>query len=96
MPTNLIAHTTSVCQVIIPAPYWVSYPEMARLAGAELVIVPSSAAEGFLLSPERLQAAITPASRLLILCSPSNPSGAVFPLHTLQVLLLWQDQDLEN
>lgn len=65
-------------QVIIPAPYWVSYPEMARLAGAESVIV-DTGATGFLLTADALRAALTPRSRLLILCSPSNPSGAVYP-----------------
>lgn len=71
-------------QVIIPAPFWVSYPEMARLAGAEAVVVPSTASEGFQPSVQRLQASITARSRLLILCSPSNPSGAVLPLELLQ------------
>ncbi len=65
-------------QVIIPAPYWVSYPEMARLAGAESVIV-DTGATGFLLTAEALQKALTPRSRLLILCTPSNPTGAVYP-----------------
>lgn len=71
-------------EVIIPAPYWVSYPEMARLAGAIPRIIPTSAAEGFLISPEQLNEALTPNSRLLILCSPSNPSGAVYPPEVLE------------
>lgn len=66
------------CQVIIPAPYWVSYPEMACLAGATPVIVDSTPAQGFKLTPQALQAALTPRSRLLILCTPSNPTGAVY------------------
>ena len=65
-------------QVIIPAPYWVSYPEMARLAGATPVIVDATPAEGFRLTPEKLRTALTPQSRLLILCTPSNPTGAVY------------------
>jgi len=65
--------------VIIPAPFWVSYPEMARLAGAEAVVLPSTADDGFLISAEQLEAALTERSRLLILCTPSNPSGAVYP-----------------
>ncbi|KAL6781808.1 hypothetical protein ACKKBF_B09475 [Auxenochlorella protothecoides x Auxenochlorella symbiontica] len=73
-------------QVLIPAPYWVSYPEMARLAGATPVVLPCPAAEGFLLTPRRLASALTPASRLLILCSPSNPTGAVYPEATLRAL----------
>ena len=66
------------CQVIIPAPYWVSYPEMARLAGADPVIVEATPEEGFRLTPAKLRAALTPRSRLLILCTPSNPTGAVY------------------
>jgi hypothetical protein len=65
-------------QVIIPAPFWVSYPEMARLAGAVPVIVDSPAEEGFRLTPDRLRLALSPRSRLLILCTPSNPTGAVY------------------
>ena len=66
-------------QVIIPAPFWVSYPEMARLAGGEAVVLHSTADDGFLVSAEQLEAALTERSRLLILCTPSNPSGAVYP-----------------
>ncbi len=65
-------------EVIIPAPYWVSYPEMARLAGAEPVIVPTTADDGYLMSAAALEAAITPSARLLILCTPSNPTGGVY------------------
>jgi aspartate aminotransferase len=65
-------------EVVIPAPYWVSYPEMAKLAGAVPVPVLSTDASGFKLSPERLEAAITPRTRLLILNSPGNPTGAVY------------------
>lgn len=73
-------------EVLIPAPYWVSYPEMARLAGATPVALPCPAADDFLLTPAALEAALTPASRLLILCSPSNPSGAVYPESRLREL----------
>ena len=62
-------------EVIIPAPYWVSYPEMAALAGATPVIIDTAADDGFLLTPEALEAALTPRSRMLILCTPSNPTG---------------------
>lgn len=65
-------------EAIIPAPYWVSYPEMVRMAEAEPVCVTASASNGFLMSPSELSAAITPATRLLILNSPSNPTGAVY------------------
>ncbi|GIL58559.1 hypothetical protein Vafri_13499 [Volvox africanus] len=73
-------------EVIIPAPYWVSYTEMVRLAGATPVVVPTTPEEGFLMSPEKLAAALTPRSRLLILCTPSNPTGAVYPREHLEAL----------
>lgn len=62
-------------EVIIPAPYWVSYPEMVTLTGAQSVIVPCSEAHGFKLHPDELEKAITPRTRLLIMNSPSNPTG---------------------
>ena len=65
-------------QVLIPAPYWVSYPEMAKLAGAKPVIINCPAKDGFLLTPAALKFSLTAASRLLILCSPSNPTGSVY------------------
>ncbi|KAK6924114.1 Aminotransferase, class I/classII [Dillenia turbinata] len=71
-------------EVIIPAPYWVSYPEMARLADAKPVILPTLISENFLLDPKLLESKITEKSRLLILCSPSNPSGSVYPKHILE------------
>ena len=79
----LLATCAEGDEVVIPAPFWVSYPEMARMAGADPVIVRSTAAEGFLMSAESLERALTPRSRLLILCSPSNPSGAVYPRERL-------------
>ncbi len=72
-------------QVLIPAPYWVSYPEMARMAGAEAVIVETALEEGFLLAPEQLAAALSPSARVLILCSPSNPTGTVYDEARLRV-----------
>lgn len=65
-------------QVLIPAPFWVSYPEIAKLAGAKPVIVDCPAQDDFLLTPAALKARLTPASRLLILCTPSNPTGSVY------------------
>ena len=65
-------------EAIVPAPYWVSYPEMIRLANAEPVRVATTPAHGFLMQPEELAAAITPATKLLILNSPCNPTGAVY------------------
>jgi len=64
-------------EVIVPAPYWVSYPEMVRLAGGRPIVVETAETEGFRLSGERLAAAITPRTRALILNSPVNPTGAV-------------------
>jgi bifunctional aspartate aminotransferase and glutamate/aspartate-prephenate aminotransferase len=63
---------------LIPTPYWVSYPEMARLAGASPVILPTSISDNYLLKPESLASVINENSRLLILCSPSNPTGSVY------------------
>ena len=65
-------------EVIIPAPYWVSYPEMVALAGGEPVPVVCTAAQGFKLQPDALEKAITPKTKWIILCSPSNPTGAAY------------------
>jgi aspartate aminotransferase len=65
-------------EVIIPAPYWVSYPEMVKLAGGTPVIVPTTLESGYRLTPAQLQAAITPQTKLLVLNSPSNPTGMVY------------------
>jgi bifunctional aspartate aminotransferase and glutamate/aspartate-prephenate aminotransferase len=73
-------------EVIVPAPYWVSYPEMVRLAGGSPRIIPTNAASGFLMSPEQLRAALNPRTRAVILCSPSNPSGAVYSRSQLEAL----------
>ena len=73
-------------EVIIPAPYWVSYPQMALLAGGKPVIVPAGFEQNFKITPEQLEAAITPQTRMLILCSPSNPTGSVYSREELQAL----------
>jgi len=73
-------------EVIIPAPYWVSYPEMVKLAGAVPVPVLATDATGFKLTPAMLEAAITPRTRLLILNSPSNPTGAVYTRAEVEAL----------
>ncbi len=65
-------------EVIIPAPYWVSYPEMVKLAGATPKIILAGDESGFKITPEQLESAITPKSKLFILNSPSNPTGAVY------------------
>ncbi|MDR5765877.1 MULTISPECIES: pyridoxal phosphate-dependent aminotransferase [unclassified Caballeronia] len=73
-------------EVVIPAPYWVSYPEIVQLCGATSVIVPCTADTGFKLTPDALQSAITSKTRWLILNSPSNPTGAVYSRSELQAL----------
>ena len=73
-------------EVIIPAPYWVSYPQIAKLAGAEPVIVNAGFEQNFKMTPEQLEAAITPKTRMLILCSPSNPTGSVYSQEELDAL----------
>ena len=73
-------------EVIIPAPYWVSYPQMAKLAGAEPVIVNAGFEQNFKMTPEQLEAAITPKTHMLILCSPSNPTGSVYSQEELDAL----------
>ena len=65
-------------EVIVPAPYWVSYPEMVKLAEGTPVIVRAGIEQDFKITPEQLEAAITPKTRALILCSPSNPTGSVY------------------
>lgn len=73
-------------EVIIPAPYWVSYPQMVKLAGGEPVFVEATIEQNFKITPAQLEAAITPRTRLLILCSPSNPTGAVYNAQELEAL----------
>ena len=73
-------------EVIIPAPYWVSYPQMVKLAGGEPVIVEAGFEQNFKMTAEQLEAAITPKTRMLILCSPSNPTGSVYSKEELRSL----------
>lgn len=73
-------------EVIIPAPYWVSYPDMVRLAGGEPVCLSCPEKQGFRLTPEQLEAAITPNTRCLILNSPGNPTGAGYSREELAAL----------
>jgi len=73
-------------EILIPAPYWVSYPEQALIVGANPVIVPTSEEQGFRMTPEALRAAITPKTKALILCSPSNPTGAAYTAEQLRAL----------
>ncbi len=73
-------------EVLVPAPYWVSYPEMARLAGAEPRVVSTPVENGYRLTPEALEQALTPRTRLVVLCSPSNPTGTVYAPEELEAL----------
>ncbi len=73
-------------EVIIPAPYWVSYPQMVILAEGTPVYVEATIEQDFKISPEQLEAAITPRTRALILCSPSNPTGSVYTRRELEAL----------
>jgi aspartate aminotransferase len=73
-------------EVIIPAPYWVSYPDIVLIAEGKPVIVQAGIEQGFKMTPAQLKAAITPRTRMLVINSPSNPSGAVYTLEELQAL----------
>lgn len=73
-------------EVIIPAPYWVSYSDLVKLTGAKPVIIPTTEAQGFKLSPEQFQNAVTPRSKLIMLNSPSNPTGVVYERSELAAL----------
>ena len=73
-------------EVIIPAPYWLSYPEMAKLVGAKPVILETSDKTEFKVTPDQLRAAITPKTRLFILNSPSNPTGSVYSPEEVKAL----------
>lgn len=73
-------------EVIIPAPYWLSYPEMVRLAEAKPVILPTSDKSEFKVTPEQVRAAITPRTRLFILNSPSNPTGSLYTPDEIKAL----------
>jgi aspartate aminotransferase len=73
-------------EVIIPAPYWLSYPEMVTLVGGKSVIVPTDASTGYKITPEQLRKAITPKTKLFVLNSPSNPTGMVYTPEEIKAL----------
>ena len=83
-------------EVIIPAPYWVSYPQMVLLAGGEPVFVEATFDQNFKMTPEQLEKAVTPKTRMLILCSPSNPTGSVYNKEELRALanIILRHEDL--
>lgn len=82
----LMATINAGDEVVIPSPYWVSYPEMVALCGGKPVSAPTTLENGFKLKPEALEAAITPKTKWLILNSPSNPSGAAYTADELKAL----------
>lgn len=73
-------------EVLVPSPWWVSYPEIVRFAGAEVIDLPTTATGGFRITAAQLEAAITPRSRWLLLNSPGNPTGATYPAEELRAL----------
>ena len=74
-------------EVVIPAPYWVSYPDMVRLVGAEPVIVPTSERNGWKMRPEDFENAMTPRTKMLIMNSPGNPTGSVYTRDELEAIV---------
>ena len=82
----LLATLDPTDEVLIPSPWWVSYPEIVRFTGAAVVDLPTTAAGGFRITPAQLEAAITPATRWLLLNSPGNPTGATYPAAELRAL----------
>src|SRR5207302_4820397 len=73
-------------EVVIPAPYWVSYPEQVKLVGAEPVFVPTDPESGFKMSPEAFGRALTPKTKAVILCTPSNPTGSAYSASEMRAL----------
>lgn len=82
----VMALVNNVDEVIVPAPYWVSYPQMVKLAGGTPVYVNAGFEQNFKMTPQQLEAAITPKTKMLILCSPSNPTGSVYSKEELKAL----------
>jgi len=73
-------------EVVIPAPYWVSYPEMVRFAGGKPVVVPTTVESNYLMTPDQLEDAISERTKIVILCTPSNPTGSVYSREQLEGL----------
>lgn len=83
---SILALVNEGDEVIIPAPYWVSYPQMVLLAGGTPVVVEAGFSQDFKMTPAQLEAAITPKTKMLILCSPSNPTGSVYTEEEMKAL----------
>ena len=76
-------------EVLLPAPYWTTYPESIALAGGVSVVVPTDGSTGYLATVEQLEAARTPRTKVLLFCSPSNPTGAVYPRDQVEAIGRW-------
>jgi aspartate aminotransferase len=76
-------------EVLLPAPYWTTYPECIRLAGGTVVEVPTDESSGYLATVEQLEAARTERTKALLFCSPSNPTGAVYPTEAVEAIGRW-------
>ena len=76
-------------EVLIPAPFWVSYPEQAKLAGGRVVALPTTAVDGYRVTPEQLEAARTPQTKVLVFVSPSNPTGTVYSPAEVRAIGRW-------
>src|SRR3954468_9589567 len=76
-------------EVLLPAPYWTTYPECIKLAGGVPVEVPTDESTGYLASVDQLEAARTPRTKVLLFCSPSNPTGAVYPRDAVEAIGRW-------
>ena len=81
-------------EVVLPAPYWVSYPEQVKLCGATPVIVQTTEAEGFKMSPQAFEKALSPRTKAVVLCTPSNPTGSAYSGDELKALIeVWKKSD---
>jgi aspartate aminotransferase len=79
-------------EALLPAPYWTTYPEAIALAGGTSVVIPTGAGDGYLVTVEQLERARTPRTKLLLFCSPSNPTGAVYPPEQVEAIGRWADE----
>ena len=76
-------------EVIVPAPYWTTYPEAIALADGKTVVLPTTEATGFQVTLDQLEAALTPRTKVLLFCSPSNPTGAIYPPEQVAAIGRW-------
>jgi len=83
---SVLATVNDGDEVIIPAPYWVSYPDMVKMANGKNIFIETKESNGFKLKPEQLESAITAKTKVIILCNPSNPTGSAYTKNELEVL----------